>query len=222
MRGRENLEQRIPRGAVWGSLGLHAAVFILLFVFSVSSTPPLTAQTYQVRLVAAADLQAPLRETPAPARQAEEENRPPPPQPTNDPLPQTELPSVVEEVPQVEEPVREPARADEIGEEALNVQTEGARFVDPEYANNIVRQINRYWRPPDTAQPLEAEIRFVIDRSGEVSDVEWLRRSGDTAFDLEARGAIEAAARADAFGPLPGEFPFDQLQVSFYFDPSSR
>jgi len=222
MRGRENPEQRIPQVAVWASLGLHVAAFLLLFAFSVSSTPPLTAQTYQVRLVAAADLQAPLRDTPAPPRQAEEENRPPPPQPTNDPLPQTELPSVVEEVPQVEEPVREPARADETGEEALNVQTEGARFVDPEYANNIVRQVNRYWRPPDTARPLEAEIRFVIDRSGEVGDVEWLRRSGDTAFDLEARGAIEAAARADVFGPLPDEFPFDQLQVSFYFDPSSR
>ena len=222
MQGREHPEQRIPRSAVWGSLGLHVAVLVVLLAFSVGSTPPLTAQTYQVRLIAAADLQAPLRETPAPPRQAEEENRPPPPQPTDDPIPQTELPSVVEEVPQVEEPVTEPARADEVGEEALNVQTEGARFVDPEYANNIVRQINRYWRPPDSAQPLEAEIRFVIDRSGEVSDVDWLRRSGNSTFDLEARGAIEAAARADAFGPLPEAFPFDQLQVSFYFDPSSR
>ncbi len=155
-------------------------------------------------------MQAPIRETPAPPRQAEEENRPPPPQPTDDPIPQTELPSVVEEVPQVDEP------------EALNVQTEGARFVDPEYANNIVRQINRYWRPPDTARPLEAEIRFVIKRSGEVIDVEWLRRSGDASFDLEARGAIEAAARADVFGELPSAFPFDELQVSFFFDPSSR
>ena len=222
MQGREYHEQRIPRAAVWGSLGLHVVVLVVLFAFSVSSTPPLTAQTYQVRLIAAADLQAPLRETPAPPRQAEEENRPPPPQPTDDPLPQTELPSVVEEVPQVDEPVTEPARADETGEEALNVQTEGARFVDPEYANNIVRQINRYWRPPDTARPLEAEIRFVINRSGEVSDVEWLRRSGDASFDLEARGAIEAAARANVFGELPSAFPFDELQVSFFFDPSSR
>jgi outer membrane biosynthesis protein TonB len=222
MHGRESPERKIPPAAVWGSLGLHAAVSAVLISFSLTSTPPLTAQTYQVRLIAAADLQAPLRETPAPPRQAEEENRPPPPQPTEDPLPRTELPSVVEEVPQVEEPVREPARADETGEEALNVQTEGARFVDPEYANNIVRQINRHWRPPDTARPLEAEIRFVIARSGEVSDVQWLRRSGDSRFDLEARGAIEAAARADAFGPLPEAFPFDELQVSFYFDPSSR
>ena len=222
MHGRDNPENRVPLAAIWGSLGLHGLAILVLVLFSVSSTPELTAQTYQVRLIAAADLQAPLRETPAPPRQAEEENRPPPPQPTDDPVPQTELPSVVEEVPQVEEPVTEPARADEVGEEALNVQTDGARFVDPEYANNIVRQINRYWRPPDTARPLRAEITFVIERSGEVLDVQWLQRSGDATFDLEARGAIEAAARADVFGPLPEAFPFDQLQVSFYFDPSSR
>lgn len=222
MHGRDNPENRVPPAAIWGSLGLHGLLIAVFVLLSASSTPELTAQTYQVRLIAAADLQAPLRETPAPPRQAEEENRPPPPQPTDDPIPQTELPSVVEEVPEVEEPVTEPARADEVGDEALNVQTEGARFVDPEYANNIVRQINRYWRPPDTARPLRAEIKFVIERSGEVIDVEWLRRSGDATFDLEARGAIEAAARAAVFGPLPEAFPFDQLQVSFYFDPSSR
>ncbi|MFQ5529522.1 MAG: TonB C-terminal domain-containing protein [Gemmatimonadota bacterium] len=222
MHGRHDSDRKVPPAAVWGSVGLHGAMFAVFVWLSVTTTPPLTAQTYQVRLIAAADLQAPLRDTPVPPRQAEEENRPPPPQPTEDPIPETELPSVVEEVPRVDEPVREPARADETGDEALNVQTEGARFVDPEYANTIVRQINRYWRPPDTSRPLEAEITFIIDRSGEVSEVRWLRRSGSTTFDLEARGAIEAAAREDAFGPLPDAFPFDELQVSFYFDPSSR
>ncbi|MDH3296784.1 MAG: TonB C-terminal domain-containing protein [Gemmatimonadota bacterium] len=222
MHGRHDPDRGVPLSAVWGSLGMHGAMLAVFVWLSVTSTPPLTAQTYQVRLIAAADLQAPLRDTPAPPRQAEEVNRPPPPQPTEDPVPETELPSIVEEIPQVEEPVREPARADETGDASLSVQTEGARFVDPAYANNIVDQINRYWRPPDTSRPLQAEIIFVIDRTGKVSDVKWLRRSGDATFDLEARGAIEAAARADAFGPLPDAFPFDQLQVSFYFDPSSR
>lgn len=222
MHGRDNPDHRVPPAAIWGSLGLHAVLVVVFIVLHVSSTPELTAQTYQVRLIAAADLEAPIRQTPTPPRQAEEENRPPPPQPTDDPVPQTELPSIVEEVPQVEEPVAEPARTDEVGTASLNVQTEGARFVDPAYSNNIVDQINRYWRPPDTARPLRAEIRFVIERSGRVIDVEWIQKSGDATFDLEARGAIEAAARADAFGPLPEAFPFDQLQVSFYFDPSSR
>lgn len=212
----------IPREAVWGSIGLHVGLLGVLVALSFFSVAEVPAQTYAVTLVAAADVEAPLAETPAPPEQAEEENRPPPPQPTEEPLPETELPSVVEEMPQVEEREPEPARADETGEETINVQTEGMRFVDPEYANNIVRQINRYWRPPDTARPLRAEIIFVIDRSGEVEDIRWLDRSGSTAFDLEARGAIEAAARAQAFGPLPEEYPFDKLQVSFFFDPSNR
>jgi len=219
---RRGVERRIPKQAVWGSIGLHLGVLAVLVGLSLLSVPEIPAQTYAVTLVAAADLEAPLAETPAPPAQAEEENRPPPPQPTEEPLPETELPSVVEEMPAVEEPEREPARADEIGEETINVQTEGMRFVDPEYANNIVRQINRYWRPPDTARPLRAEIIFVIDRSGAVEDIHWLDRSGSTSFDLEARGAIEAAARAQAFGPLPDEYPFDKLQVSFFFDPSNR
>lgn len=215
-------EGRIPRGAWLGSIGLHAALCVVLFGLSVFSVPEVPARTYAVSLVAAADLEAPLAESPAPPKQEEVENRPPPPQPTEEPLPETELPSVVEEMPETDEPEREPARADETGEETINVQTEGMRFVDPAYTNNIVRQVNRYWRPPDTARPLRAEIIFVIDRSGAVEDIRWLERSGSTTFDLEARGAIEAAARADAFGPLPEAYEYDKLQVSFYFDPSRR
>ena len=215
-------EERIPRGAWLGSIGLHLALFGTLFALSFFSVPEVPARTYAVNLVAAADLEAPLAETPAPPQQEEEENRPPPPQPTEEPLPETELPSVEEEMPETEEPEREPARADEVGEETINLQTEGLRFVDPAYLGNITDQVNRYWRPPDTSRPLRAEIRFVIDRSGAVTDIEWLERSGNTAFDLEARGAIEAAARADAFGPLPEAYPFDRLPVSFYFDPSRR
>lgn len=212
----------IPKGAVWGSIGLHGGLLVVLIALSFVSVAEVPAQTYAVTLVAAADVEAPLAETPAPPEQAEEENRPPPPQPTDEPLPETELPSVVEEMPEVEEPEPEPARADEIGEETINLQTEGRRFVDPAYLANITNQVNRYWRPPDTNRPLGAEIRFVIDRSGAVEDIEWLERSGSTAFDLEARGAIEAAARAQAFGPLPEQYPFDKLPVSFYFDPSRR
>lgn len=221
-RQRRTEEGRIPPGAWWASLGLHVVLFGVLFALSFFSVPEVPARTYAVNLVAAADLEAPLAETPAPPEQEEEENRPPPPQPTEEPLPETELPSVEEEMPETEEPEREPARADEVGEETINVQTEGMRFVDPAYTNNIVRQINRYWRPPDTSRPLRAEIIFVIDRSGAVEDIRWLDRSGSATFDLEARGAVEAAARADAFGPLPDEYEYDKLQVSFYFDPSRR
>ncbi|MGI9039197.1 MAG: TonB C-terminal domain-containing protein [Gemmatimonadota bacterium] len=220
MAGRD-VERKVPTAAVWGSLGLHLGLAVLLFALSVFNVPPVPALTYQVRLVAAADLAAPLAETPAPPQQAEEEIRPPVPQPTDDPVPQTELPAVVEEMPEVKEPEREPARADEVGEEAVNVQLDGARFVDPEYANNLIRQIHRYWRPPQGARRNSAEVVFTLNRAGQVVGIEWLTRSGDTTFDLEARGAIEAAGRAGAFGPLPDAWPADEMRVSFFFDPAA-
>lgn len=184
--------------------------------------PTLPAQTYRVRLVAASDETAPMRLRPQPAKPAEEENRPPPPEPTPQPKPRTELPTVVEETPPPVEPTKEPARGPEEGDEAINVQLEGAAFVDPAYLQNIIRQVNRYWRPPAGGRHLRAEVVFVIEKDGSVSDIEMLSKSGDMSFDLEARGAIEAAGRAQAFGSLPAAWPRDRLRISFFFDPTTR
>jgi hypothetical protein len=43
--------------------------------------------------------------------------------------------------------------------------------------------------------------------------------SGSYGFDLEAKGAVEAAGAARAFGPLPEGFSDDVLTVIFTFDP---
>jgi outer membrane biosynthesis protein TonB len=60
---------------------------------------------------------------------------------------------------------------------------------------------------------------FLIHRNGSVSNVRFVTRSGSYPFDLEAQGAIEAAAAARAFGELPEGFPDDVLPVVFSFDP---
>lgn len=212
---------KLPPGAIVASSLLHITVGVSLVAASASMAPrTLPAQTYRVRLVAAADETAPMRLKPEPAKVAEEENRPPPPEPTPEPKPRTELPTVVEQPPPVE-PSREPSRAPESGDEAINVQLEGATFVDPEYLNNIIRQVNRYWRPPSGNRHLRAEVVFEIERDGSVGGIDWIRRSGDLSFDLEARGAVEAAGRTRAFGPLPKAWPRDRLRVSFFFDPST-
>jgi outer membrane biosynthesis protein TonB len=162
-----------------------------------------------------------MRLKPEPAKVAEEENRPPTPQPTEQPKPKTELPTVKEQKPPPEEPAREPARGPEEGNDPINVQLPGAAFVAPQYLANIIRQVNRYWRPPAGNRHLRAEVVFVIEKDGSVGDIEWVRKSGDLTFDLEARGAIEAAGRAKAFGPLPEAWPRDELRVSFFFDPTT-
>lgn len=215
-------DRRFPRRAVAGSLALHAGVVAFFLVAGMAPIRPEAPETYRVKLVSVADPQAPQRLQPSPPEAAEEEHRPPPPEPApEEEKPETEAPTVVEEEP-VPEPTREPARAAEEGEEAVNVQLDGRTFPFPEYLNNIIRQVQRYWRPPGGGRALRAEIVFTIGEDGSVTDMEWKQRSGDAAFDLEARGAIEAAGRARAFGPLPEGYPRDHLRVSFFFDPSRR
>jgi protein TonB len=103
------------------------------------------------------------------------------------------------------------------GSDVATVQTEGIDFPFPGYLNNIVRQIALRFNPADTNSGLRADVRFVIRRDGSVIGIGFVTRSGNYAFDLEAQGAIEAAARQ--FGPLPEGFHDDALPVVFSFDP---
>jgi len=103
------------------------------------------------------------------------------------------------------------------GTDVATVQTEGIDFPFPGYLNNIVRQIALRFNPSDANSGRRAEVRFVIRRDGSVIGIGFVTRSGSYAFDLEAQGAVEAAA--SQFGPLPDGFPDDALPVVFSFDP---
>lgn len=103
------------------------------------------------------------------------------------------------------------------GTDVATVQTEGIDFPFPGYLNNIVRQIALRFNPSDAASGLRAEVRFVIRRDGSVIGIGFVTRSGNYAFDLEAQGAVEAAA--SQFGALPEGFRDDALPVVFSFDP---
>ena len=105
------------------------------------------------------------------------------------------------------------------GADVANVRTEGVEFPFPGYLNNVVRQIALRFKPPEGSQR-RAEVFFLLHRDGSVSSVRFQLRSGDYEFDLEAQGAIEAAATASpGFGPLPDGFPDDVLPIVFSFDP---
>ena len=99
------------------------------------------------------------------------------------------------------------------------VRTEGIDFPFPGYLNNIVRQVALNFKPDNPRAALRAEVMFVIRRDGSVADVRFITSSRNYAFDLEAKGAIDAAARSGAFGPLPSGFSDDALTVIFSFDP---
>jgi len=104
------------------------------------------------------------------------------------------------------------------GADVANVRTEGIEFPYPVYLQNVVRQIALQFRP-DTRSALRAEVAFLIRRDGSISGLKLVSRSGNFSFDQDAMGAVEAAARANAFGPLPQGFTDDVLPVIFSFDP---
>lgn len=103
------------------------------------------------------------------------------------------------------------------GTDVVGVHTEGIVFPYPGYLQNIVRQIalNFQWKGNPA---LRAEAFFIIRRDGSIASFRFVSSSGNYAFDLEAKGAVEAAAKA--FGLLPAGFTNDALPVIFSFDPS--
>jgi protein TonB len=104
------------------------------------------------------------------------------------------------------------------GADVANVRTEGIEFPYPVYLQNVVRQIALQFRPAGGGA-LRAEVAFLIRRDGSISGLKLVSRSGNFSFDQDAMGAVEAAARANAFGPLPQGFTDDVLPVIFSFDP---
>jgi len=104
------------------------------------------------------------------------------------------------------------------GADVANVRTEGTEFPYPVYLQNVVRQIALQFKP-DARSALRAEVAFLIRRDGSISGLKLVTRSGNFSFDQDAMGAVEAAARANAFGPLPQGFTDDVLPVIFSFDP---
>lgn len=105
------------------------------------------------------------------------------------------------------------------GTDVASIRSDGIEFPFPGYLNNIVRQIALNFKPRNPAARLKAEVRFLIHRDGSVSDLTFVRKSGNFSFDLEAQGAVEAASSVRGFGPLPTGFPDDVLPVVFSFDP---
>jgi protein TonB len=210
--------------ALTGTLVVHAAAGLLLFGSTHGRTrlPP----TYTVRLIAAPLAETETRKAPeAFERPAEEKPAPIPsakqaprstvsratPPPTQDRTRREAAPRTTPTT----QPL--PGERPSTGNDVATVSTEGVAFPFPEYLQNIVSQVLRRWQRPGQSTPLEAEVAFFVHRDGSVSDLQFIRRSGNFAFDLEAQGAVEEAGRFRAFGSLPDGWQSDVLFVRFYF-----
>jgi protein TonB len=193
-----------------------------------SATPPV----YRVQLIAApAGERAIGVVTPAPTTAAETPKAPPKraetvpknaltkKAPVSKPVPPAATPTRATKSTPRNAPVAKAGGGPEGGKggDVANIQTEGAEFPDPAYLNNIVRQIALRFKPRNAAQ-LHAEYVFLIRRDGTVAGIRLRQSSGSFLFDTQASGAIEAAARANAFGQLPQSWADDALTVIFTFD----
>jgi outer membrane biosynthesis protein TonB len=105
--------------------------------------------------------------------------------------------------------------------DGLTVRSDGVEFPFPGYLNNVVRQIALNFKPRNPSAPSKAEVRFLIHPDGSVSDLTFVRRSGNFSFDLEAQGAVETSSSIRAFGPLPSGFRGGVLPVVFGFGRSA-
>lgn len=222
-------------GPLAASVVLHAVLIALFFVFRAGPPPP-SPPVYRVDLVAAPPGERAagiVKPQPAPATP----QQPPPPRPKTTPRempvpnptapPRAKTPQATPTLPTPAKPdVKAPTPTAGGGEtggrgtDVVTVSTGGAEFPYPGYLENIVRQIALRFHP-DQRGALRAEVFFLIQRDGTVqsSSIRLVSRSGVYSFDAEAQGAVEAAATAKAFGPLPSGYPNDALPVTFRFDP---
>jgi len=162
----------------------------------------------------------PPQPQPQPETRPEPTPRPPEPRPT----PTPPAPQAQPRTPPAEEQPRRatttetpPPDATATGE-GINVRLEGVRRDYPAYYDNIIRQIQRCFRWSGTGN-WETTVFFAIRRDGTVVDIDFVRRSGNSAFDVEAMGAIDCAGQG-RFGPLPEDLPYDRLPIQFSFRPT--
>jgi TonB family protein len=216
---------RPPGRFIVASLALH--LFVVAGLYAAGIRVPRTPEfeTFRVNLISpppteAGEPEPVVTTTPVVPPEPVQQPEPTPPRPQPDPPPRTQAPTPA---PPERQPDPPPARGPDpqpapVGGENLNVVQDGRDFQYPEYLENIVRQLNRYFRWSGAAN-LEAEVVFHINRDGSVGGIRLTRRSGTFAFDLQASQAVEQAGRARAFGPLPDGWQRDRLHISYTFEP---
>jgi periplasmic protein TonB len=202
---------------ILGSAGLHVVAGLAAFFLTLrEGRRPDLPPVYQVNLVQAAELaQQPRRPEPAP--EEEEEPEPEPEAKEEIPEPDEEPPEEARERPREDPGPDTTERATAEGDN-LPVTLEGRPFQFPWYLEEMVRKVQRNWRPPGTTS-LKTTIYFRIERNGRVADMRVETSSGHFTFDQAAQRAVQAAS---PMPPLPGEYSGDYLGVYFDFDATVR
>lgn len=220
---------RPPARFLLNSVLVHGGVGVLAVLATLRAPEPLTFITFEVEIVSPPPSQDAPEEPAAaeelvverPEEAPREETVDAVPLPDAKPKPEPERPQPEpeprEETPPTPTPQPEPA---ELSGEDIEIRMEGLRRDFPEYYQNIIRQIERCFRPPPgLPRGLTTTLDFIIRQDGTVTDLDFVQRSGNPDFDFEALGAVGDCAGRGRFGPLPDDFPWERLPIRFDFRP---
>jgi len=166
---------------------VHGIASLFIFAGAAGARKP-APPTYKVRLIAAPAPTDEERKAPEAVERPAEEK--PAPVPTKKPPPKSTAakeapPKTADDTKREAAPRTTPKTAPLPGEtpstgsDVATVSTEGVEFPFPEYLQNIVGQVLRRWQRPLQSTPLEAEVSFLVHRDGSVSDLQFIKRSGN-------------------------------------------
>lgn len=105
------------------------------------------------------------------------------------------------------------------GGEGLTISSRGVRCPTAGYCTNIVRQVRRFFRAPESAAGGSGNVCFRIMRDGSVAEISTERVRGGAAFRLALMEAAEQAGNRKAFGALPSAFGGEELPVCVEITP---
>jgi len=219
---------RPDRRALMFSLAFHATVVVALVASGILRGRNLPEfQTVRIRLYSPpAQVEGPPAPKPAVTQQIVQaptvEKPVEVPKPKEPVVKRPEQTVVPEEKPKKPEPVTGAnAKPDSPGGDNIDITQNGDEFPFPEYLDNVIMQINRFFRWDGDNSP-EAVIAFYIARDGSVGGVQTVQKSGDWRFDMKAIDAVSQIGKRGAFGPLPDGWLQDRLWVRFRFIPPGR
>jgi len=229
----EAREPRLSAGFVVSVL-LHGGL-IAAFILTRPGPAPPSPPIFRVNLVAApiapptvgiaqpTAAAPPAKPVAPPVPKKASESKPIPTKKKSAPVPAT-TPSPRVEAPRKADPA--PAASSSTGgrgTDAANLVTPGIEFPYPYYITNIANVLIRHFNAIHTGRgAFSAMVRFTIRRDGSVDpeSIRMVTPSKMYTFDQDALAAVEAAANAKSFGPLPSGFREDILPVQFRFEPA--
>ena len=83
------------------------------------------------------------------------------------------------------------------------------------YFAEIRRRVKQNWQPSAPKNDRQTVLAFSIQRNGQITGLTVRKSSGSPQVDSDS---LEAVKNAAPFAPLPGDFPYQEVNVEFNFN----